>query len=258
MSVQEIIDKVRSSNKYSSIDCNLITKIVNEEYKKYKNEKEVLKKVKTRLHQIHEIYISNTDINATKKLVIKNDYDGILKLHKSTLERWSFYEDFYRQIFNITKIPNCILDLGCGYNPFSIPYMGLGTDFKYYAYDVNYEISDILNQYFKLNKYDGISEVMDLTLMSPPNRVDVAFVLKFIPLFLQQAKNSLDFLKSINSEYIVVSFPTVTITGKNIGMKNNYEYQFKELIKDDFILTKELLFINEIVFIIQKINKSIK
>ena len=249
----EIRNAIKISKKYKYISDEVIDRIINNLYDRYKNDKALVKEVKNKLHQIHEIFL-NSDANAKViPFLEENKYDDVLKLHMSTLERFGFYSEFYKEIFEVTGIPSSILDLACGYNPFSIKYMNLLDNFKYYAYDINEETSKILNEFFEKNKYDGISKTMDLTISVPSDKVEVAFLFKFLPLVEGQNKKfSTELLKRINANYIVVSFPTKSVTGRNVGMIGNYKDMFDDIISSEYDVLKEVLFENELLFIIRR------
>ena len=91
--------------------------------------------------------------------------------------------------------------------------------------------------------------LLDLNVEIPSEAVDVTFIFKFMPLL--KKSEQLNLLNKLNTKYIVVSFPTRSISGKNVGMKENYSNNFKELIKGHFIIVGEIEFQNEILFIIR-------
>ena len=75
----------------------------------------------------------------------------LLQTHASTKERLPFYQELYSKLFTHTGLPQTVIDLGCGLNPFSIPYMAAGP-LKYYAYDINDEEIQHLNLFFTFLK----------------------------------------------------------------------------------------------------------
>ena len=248
----EVLKEIKVSKKYKDIKDEVIIRIIDECYGNVKNNKLLIKEVKNKLHQIHEIFLNSSNNIKAKELVKIGESDEILKLHMSTLERLDFYDNFYKEIFSVTGVPRSIMDLACGYNPFSIKYMNLEDNFKYFAYDINVETSEILNEFFRKNGYNAISSTMDLAVDVPEEEVDVTFIFKFLPLIEQQNKSfSTTFLKRLKSKYIVVSFPTKTVTGRNVGMLNNYRNMFEKVIGNDFELLRELVFDNEIIFIVK-------
>lgn len=250
---EEIYADVLKSSKYNSVSSQVIKRIVDEEFSKFKSNKLCVKSVKNKLHQIHGIFLESKSNKKAFELLNIEDYDGILKLHVSTLERELFYQEFYNKIFNITGVPKSIIDLACGYNPFSIKYMNLKKGFKYYAYDINEETNILLNAFFKRNNYNGQSKVLDLSQEMPKDEAEVAFLFKFLPLIEKQNKTMAKaILTSLNCKYIVVSFPTKTVSGKLIGMEKNYAENFNTLIKDEFKILGKFSFSNELVFVIRK------
>lgn len=249
---EEILNEIMKTNKYNKISKEIINRIIDSEFDKYKNNKIVIKEVKNKLHQIHGIFLEKDANGKVLHLLEEDRYDEILKLHMSTLERLAFYSEFYEKIFTVTGLPTTILDLACGYNPFALKYMNLGENFKYYAYDINEDTNELINLFFKKNNYNGVSKTIDLAVNIPLDVVDIAFILKFLPLVEQQNKKfSRKLLLSLSAKYIVVSFPTKTVSGKSVGMLNNYRDIFGSIIADDFVLVSELIFVNEMVFIIK-------
>lgn len=250
---EEIYAEVLKSSKYNSVSSQVIKRIVDEEFSKFKSNKLCVKSIKNKLHQIHGIFLESKSNKKAFELLNIGNYDAILKLHVSTLEREPFYQEFYSKIFEITGVPKSIIDLACGYNPFSIKYMNLKKGFKYYAYDINEETNNLLNAFFKKNDYNGVSKVLDLSLEIPKEQAEMALILKFLPLIDKQNKNmAKEMLDNLNCKYIVVSFPTKTISGRLIGMEKNYTENFNNLIKKDFVILEKKSFLNELVFIIKK------
>src|SRR3989344_3680232 len=119
----------------------------------------VIKQVRSQLRRVYGLF--RDDPKERKKLVQElstcspqernNLLPQILSTHSSTQERLPLYEKLYAKIFSITGKPKIILDLGCGINPFSFPYMKL-KECTYYAYDLNEEEIEAINNYFALVK----------------------------------------------------------------------------------------------------------
>jgi hypothetical protein len=65
-------------------------------------------------------------------------------------------------------------------------------------------------------------------------------------------KQELSVLDSISSEFIVVSYPTEFISGKDIGMVDNYRGSFNSLVKDKGWSIDEILFDKKLVFVVGK------
>ena len=126
MSIENIVQTVMTSKKYSNIIPETINRICNEESIKYKKDKDILRSSKKRLHIISESFLSIANANkiASIKKCIDNDghistemIEQLLLLHISTKERSSFYKEFYNDIFRVVGNVNSILDIACGLNP---------------------------------------------------------------------------------------------------------------------------------------------
>lgn len=79
------------------------------------------------------------------------------------------------------------------------------------------------------------------------------YCFKVLPLFEHQRRGcSLVILKKMRCQYLVVSYPTKSLSGKNKGMRDFYEGQFRNLIKDEPWSVNKLEFESELVFVIKK------
>ena len=220
------------SKKYNMLYPKLIERILEEE--------QDIKSAKTRLHQLFGAYIST---NAHKKAkAYLNDTQKILELHMSTKERLKFYPEFYSYIFSKTENIKTIMDLGCGFNPFSIPYMGFLPN-KYIAIDIDMRTKHLLNIYFKNLNLPPLADCMDLYVEVPDFEVDICFIFKLLPI-LKEAGYLL--IKNIKSKYIVITFPIKSLGGHEKGMGKNYAKSFEHaesqgLIGNYFIADRNIV-----------------
>ncbi len=237
------------------------------EKEKSKEFKKVIKLVRSKLHIIYGTF-QKKDKKKFKKYfsvleeALKNQKD-IIKAHKDILstsvsskERLDFYEELYKSIFEITGKPESILDLGCGFNPFSYPFMNI-NELNYYAYDINEEDCKFLNDYFNLiskyTKLKGKAEVLnlkDLSLIQKLPETDICFLFKALdPLEQKGHKFSEQLISLIKSKWIIVSFSTKTISGKQ--MKHPYRGWIERMLNRINLKFKVLRFPNEFFYIIK-------
>ena len=178
LNYNEIISEIVKKKEFSDLpreDVELV-------YSKFKDEEFVedrIKKTREMLMKMYTAFVSNKLLNVKDK-----DVEWFLKRHKSTSERFDYYEDVYRrclenfssavpqtalhcplpkghknllsQAVRTTKIKReklSIIDFGCGVNGFSYGY------FKKVGFDVNYvgvepvgQLVDLQNNYFEKNK----------------------------------------------------------------------------------------------------------
>ena len=179
----------------------------------------------------------------------------ILSTHASTQERLPIYRDLYSKIFAITTKPKIILDLGCGINPFSFPFMEL-TECNYYAYDINEEEITSLNSLFQLlhkenSSFTGKAIVADILSVTFP-KADLCFLFKMTDVIDQGKGHSRteELLKKIHAKYIVISFATKTMSGKAMTAPRRswmewlckrlgYEYRVLEFENELFYVVKK-------------------
>lgn len=154
-------------------------------------------------------------------------HQQILHSHASTRERMPYYDSLYNHLFALTGRPNTILDLGCGLNPVSLPYMHL-SHITYYATDIGNDACAFLTQYFtiaqKLLHVTGTSTILNLkTILTTPSllsvfpAVDVCFMFKLSDV-LDTHKHTITekLIQTVNASWIIASFSTETISKKRM------------------------------------------
>jgi len=242
----QIIKKIKEKKELSAIDSQFVKKELDNYLKQYpkisfnprsQHYKKLIKEVRAILRRTYGLFRFN----------IKGSKD-LLAEHPSTKERLSFYPQLYKQIFQITGTPKTILDLGCGVNPLSMKYMDL-TNLTYYAYDLSKEEINFLNQFFNGK---GQAKVLDLLHFKTLPKADLAFLFKMTDVLDRGKghKNTEAVLKKIPAKYVIVSFPTLTMSGKKMNFPRrkwiellcerlNYEYQILEFSNEIFYVIKK-------------------
>ena len=233
MNTQDILTQVKQSKKYKTLSEEVINEEIqkylkrNPHYERYKDKK-ILKDIKTELHKIYgsfqtnskqkrekyleELKIAPDNIKLTKKILLTNN---------STKERLEDYEEIYQKIFEITGKPTSILDLGCGLNPLSFPFMNL-EKINYYAYDIDNADIFLLNDYFFSikEKITGKAETINLSTIEEDEikklpKTDVCFMFKLVDVLdRRDHKQSEKIISNLNSKWTVVSFSKKTLAGK--------------------------------------------
>lgn len=223
----------------------------------------IIKAVRSRLRRVYGLF--RDDPAQRKKLVQEllkapkekrpKIIDEILATHSSTKERLSFYDALYSKLFAITGKPKTILDLGCGINPFSFPYMGL-LECSYYAYDINEEEINNINQYFQSlcrenSSFLGKAMMADILKVKLP-KADICFLFKMTDVVDRGKghKKTEELLKKIPAKYVVVSFATKTMSGKAMTAPRRkwVEWLCKRLGYEFTILE----FSNELFYVVEK------
>ena len=257
--IESTVDSVLRSKKYEGIYRPTVERITTDFINRYPK-KELEKSVKRELHRIYGSFLSNTDYSKLVKKAkeqkedgtdIFNVIDSLLRLQTSTDERRGILDAFYSKIFDITGIPKKVVEYGCGVNALTYPYMG--SSVGYVGYDLDSDLIDFINTFFDIYNFDLASVGLGDILLMDFEECDITFLFKLIPLLeKQESGSSLDVLEGINSKYIVVSYPTNSISGKDKGMVENYRGSFFSLINGKGWVVEEVLFDSELVFIVRK------
>ena len=251
------------TKKYSAVHPPLIERLMEEN----KAAPDKIKAVKTKLHQLYGAY---TQDNAHKKAnaiitTLESELTDIqsaalqlLALHASTKERLPSYTAFYDFILQHTGQVESIMDIGCGYNPFSIPLIPNKTLQIYHAYDIDTRTADLINRYFKCLNLPPNAQCTDLAVHTPPQQADLALILKLLPVLEAQAPGSgYKLARSLNTRYLLISYPLKSLGGREKGMTKNYSTAFEKALSDGVLGNVELLnqqqIGNELIYLLKNL-----
>ena len=260
--LEQLVASVQESTKYRTVSPALVRTIGAQELGKRRNLKEAIKATKNKLHQIAGAYqggkMDYMDWlqelqQAADSRPMRSICREIMAHHASTRERLVILDEFYSTLFAGLPAISSILDLACGLNPLTIPWMSLLAGVTYYACDIYQDQVDFLQQCFALLDVKGAAQTCDLLQACPSQRVDVALLLKTIPC-LEQADKLIGrkLLEGINASVIFVSFPAQSLGGRNKGMTMNYEQHFQALVSDKPWQIERFAFATELVFRVTK------
>lgn len=331
MNAETCISAIKASKKHNFICDETIAGLVEREIAKYKSEKDVIKSVKTKLHQITGAFIDESDIKkaygilqkaygilrkicgnlentdgnlqkacsnlestddnlqnnyslpqnaygfsqkgydihqntydilqsshdlseATDRQSMGEDIRSILSLHASTRERMDFMEEMFKDIFTVTGRNCSILDIACGFNPFFLALYSESDREKYYASDINVKLIDLLNYFFSVSNINGHAFASDILYKIPDVQVQNVFLFKIIPLLEQQQKGYSKVLaRRLKSEFFTITFPTRSLSGKNVGMYRFYnELMHNYFTGDEFEYCLQKEYFNEALYIIRR------
>lgn len=258
-----LVADILASPKYREIAPNLVSLIGAQELAKRGSLKEAVKATRTKLHQVAGAYQQGKMAYAdwTERLhhagidraALQAVCRAILANHASTRERLPLLEQFYATLFAGLPPVTSVLDLACGLNPLTIPWMPLAAEARYLAYDIYQDQIAFLNQVFPLLGVAGEAHVCDLLQNIPTEAVDVALLLKTIPCLEQVDKQvGRRLLAGIGAKVLLVSFPAQSLGGRHKGMPANYEAHFRTLIGDAPWRVERFAFATELVFRVTK------
>lgn len=226
--IDQIVSKILSSPKYRGLGIpeESVEDIVKREISQQTDIKMAEKKAREKLHQVVAPYLGDPDYQSADALLSQIRHDDqenlkawcleMLRSHSSTRERLPSLELFYQTIFQFIGVPNVILDLACGMNPFAFPWMGLESSVRYYAYDLHTPRVNLINHFFTTWGLQPLVTVTDVLVQVPQTVADVAFFFKEAHRFESRRKGSnRAFFQQLSVKWIVVTLPAENLTGRH-------------------------------------------
>jgi 16S rRNA (guanine(1405)-N(7))-methyltransferase len=263
--LQSLVLEILNSRKYRhlGIPPETVEDLLTQELGRSRGQKEAVKETRKKLHNIVAPYLGDPDFaraeNELERAIrsqdegeIKATCYNLLSEHASTRERMPILKQFYRQIFAVTGEPEVILDLACGLNPLSFPWMGLPTSVRYYAYDLNRPRLALIHKFFSLLGMPVCGAARDILLTPPAEAAHVAFFFKEAHRFEQRQKGcNLAFWQALNVHYLLVSLPTASLSGRHNLLDQQRRLVYGTCQGQPWKIS-EILFDSEIVFCIDK------
>ncbi|MDQ3691423.1 MAG: 16S rRNA methyltransferase [Chloroflexota bacterium] len=257
----EIVERVLRSSRYRDVDRSLLARLADEELPRARNADDAVKRVKRRLHQAVGAFRGAARPDAMVAAwsgeltspTFRAACADALRAHASTRERASHLDAFYAPIWSVTGAPGRVLDVGCGLNPLTLPWMGLGRDVTYLASDVDRRPLATVASFLELVGQPHEVEVRDLVQASPTAEADVAILLKVVPtLDRQDPVAATNLLRALRVRHAVVSFATRSLGGRGTGMDRTYRGRLERLVAEAGRVSAlaEVSVPNELVFVL--------
>jgi 16S rRNA (guanine(1405)-N(7))-methyltransferase len=258
---ETVTQLVRAAKKYQDIEPGLVATLAKNEIARGWSEKEAVKRVKRKLHQMVGAYVDTrypyhrwledlrgaADQEARKRVCLE-----ILMHHASTRERVPELEEIYARIFEQVGTPRSVLDLACGLNPMSRPLMPLPAEATYVAVDVHGGLVRFLNEAMPLIGSSGHAFAHDLLSGPPAIRADLVLLLKTLPCLEQADRRAgLRILTELQAPVVIVSYPTTSLGGSDRGMKSFYRERFMEIVPPGRFEIEALTFSSELAFVLR-------
>ncbi len=231
-----------------------------DEFKRSQEYEDMQKEVRSLLREVYGAFIMEKYDDMEEALEeLREDQSlanhcNILSMHRSSKERLPFYEKIYEEIFDITGGPNSILDLACGLNPFSYPFLGYEPD--YYASDISPWMCGYIQDYFEMRQIEGESFVLDLlevpeTGFPSDIEADVCFLFKTLDsLESLEWDVSEKILKKIPAEWLVVSFARQSLGGQKID--DDRRSWFEDIVEEEGWSFEKFEVPNESFYVVHK------
>ncbi len=274
--IEEVTAKVLAGGKYSTLYPPTVRRITEKLVDRYPP-KQLEKEVRKKLHQAYGAYIGGVNGKRLEKKIAKiidelrelsADGNGrkqwekdictkILSLHTSTSERLQVYSQLYSEIFEVTGVPTSITDAGCALNPFSYPfYVEAGMSGKYIGFDLDGGMIEAIDSSLStLNAPEEIAVNQGDILSDPAGETDLLLMFKLYTLLDRQEDCSgFRILQEWKYKNAVISFPIKSLSGRDVGMEENYSVKFEnDLSGSDLRIREKLKLGNEMYFIVSRL-----
>jgi 16S rRNA (guanine(1405)-N(7))-methyltransferase len=263
--LDKLVQAILKSPNYRDVCEDLIRNIGSRELAARRNWKEAVKATKNKLHQVGGAYFDGRIeyarwLDELRAATDSGDRERFLrvcidamKYHSSTRERLGILDQFYALTLDDLPAIGTVLDIACGLNPLAIPWMPLGKDVQYYAFDMYRDMVAFLNGFMSIANVRGQAEVRDVTRFPPARRADLAFILKSLPCIEQLDKSAgVRLLEAINADHLLISFPVRSLGGRDKRMAQNYEERFRELMVGRRWSVRRFEFATELAFLVGK------
>jgi len=213
--------EVKDKKEYRMLSDEFVSRVAapyTVKYNEYipKENKLLIKEIRARLRELYGAF-RLPGYDKRKKYLAEmkawNDAEKcqrILSLHLSSKERLPYYQKLYTKLQSKIHY-STVLDLGCGMNVFSRPWMG---HVAYYGIDVNKDDVDFCNTYLQKFGLAGGVRWGDLLGFDSFVKTDVCFMFKMLEALESVERGSTEkLLKKVQSPYIVASFATKSLGG---------------------------------------------
>jgi len=263
--LNRLADTVRSTPRYQGISKELVQHVGAQELDKGRSFKEAVKATRNKIHQVGGAYQEHAvryaawlaelkDIPSDPENARLRDFcQRMMGEHASTRERLSVLDRFYATILAPIAPLQSVADLACGFNPLALPWMPLADGAPYYGCDIYSDLADFFNAFLAHLRRAGKVEVCDLTHNLPTQPVHLALLLKTLPCLEQVNKDiGLEILDRIQADYLLVSFPVASLSGRSKGMVKNYADHFLALIEGRPWSVQRFEFSSELAFLVKK------
>ncbi len=256
---KDIVLRLKQSRKYKYLSEDTLERIARWAMERYP-EKQAEKAAKTKLHQIYGAYFEKMSLKKIEKHLAaftpetsEDIARQIMEYHASTSERLEITDTLYHDIFKHTGIPGKIIDCACGLNPFSLPWMGLSPNTEYIALDIDNRLTGIIQNFFQLMNRPGRAACQDILCTPPTEKADMVLLLKTLPCLEQQERGVGErLLQSLNTDVTVISFPGLSLTGKERGMKAYYHDYIAGICRRLGWNFRHIEYPNELFYLVEK------
>ena len=225
------LEKLLQSKKYRDVCPDTVRRIWDECSQKYKKARDADRAAREALHGITGAFLTPSEVSECAWAMqawhagghTEAQLENILNKHASTRERLPLeaLDALYARIFQVTGRPGRILDLACGINPLYLGARGLDTT----GVDISGAAVSLIDAFGQAYGAPVRAVCADLLCPNalPRECFDLCLLFKMLPLLERQRTGAaLEVMSAVHAQYLVASFPTRTLGGRNVGMAAHY------------------------------------
>ena len=235
--LQRVVAEVMASKRYAATDEAIVRRIAGDALRRSSGHKDAVKRAKRALHQAVGSFLpAQRRWDRVLSALEQGDRSdetlhAVLRTHASTRERLPHMAELYEALQPWLSGASRVADVGCGLHPLARRWMGLGDHVAYAAYDADAAMMDAVRRGCAALGHAVDTRVWD-AIRPPAEGADLLFALKLLPTLERQGVEPGEWLGSVAAPVIVVSFPTRTLGGRNVGMASSYGERFEALVGD--------------------------
>lgn len=225
------LEKLLSSKKYQSVCPDTVRRVWAECAQRHKKPKDAERAAREALHGITGAFLT-PDESARCLRDMRAWAEGgrsdellarALERHASTRERLpiSRVDALCARVASEIGRPERVLDLACGLNPLYLGARGIHAR----GVDISGEAVRAINACAADYGLPVSAACADLLCEGaiPAEYFDLALLLKTLPLIERQRRGAArDVMARVNARFLIASFPTRTLGGRNVGMEAHY------------------------------------
>lgn len=262
--IDRLCREVLSSRKYRDIAPHVVRRVCTDMAARFIKHADALHAARRELHRIHAAFLLPQGHERARSLLSAYEGDGLawdrpfsrqlLALHASTSERLPYAEQAYGFISRHVAAGDRVVDVGCGFAPFALPFLGQAPA-SYLACDISGDTVSLLNLYFcMLGRPAYQAVLLDAARENQPPG-DVVMMLKLLPLLEQQQKGrAAQLLTQPATRQMIISFPATSLTGKKRGMESTYAAFLEANLPNHLRIAQKELIGNELFYALGSIG----
>ena len=250
---QKALNAILSAKNCRDICPDTVRRVFMETLPKYKSLKDADKAARDRLHQITGAFMTADEIGRAEKRIVESGADALeelWKLHSSTRERLDSWRELYTRVFSVTGTVRSANDLACGLNPLMLAAMDVPV---IRGCDIQGGAARVVNGWAERAGRDIRIACADLLCGVPEEEAELTLMMKLLPVLdRQKAGTAARLLAECASAWILVTYPTRTLGGRNVGMEQQYREYMASVLPGDRDIAEEFVCGTELCFVLRR------